>query len=273
MGRKRREPRGDMRKAIAQFDELRQCVSVGLHNVPQEQWQSWIESPATPEIFRRVCELGSVRAGKLLDEYVPEWFVRGDFNAFRKEQSSCRELKLPRKHTLKWHDRGDHITFSVTSSGMTNLEWLRRMVEHLDLGSFHVLRSPEFASTRGVMYDVAVLKGASIRSSVPECYEVKMDQYLRVEGHRRGWKSVPIEVACLMWECLPDRLLDQMGFSQVIVMHNPAPMESGFGAPKGPLAVLQSDDGDSHLMAVSDCYTPTLEQGFAFLLSHSETEE
>ncbi len=116
-----------------------------------------------------------------------------------------------------WREEGDVIYFSVTSDGTTGESWITRLERkgvHLEVAK-QIIRNPCFTPTKGVTFQIAVLKGKiwSDRN--------RLTSTIRAEATRRGWQKPPAEVACLIREKFTDAQIEAMGLLWIITMHEP----------------------------------------------------
>lgn len=137
----------------------------------------------------------------------------------------------------KWQEQDGVISFSVTSDNTTGEAWIKR----LEGKGFRVsdyakslLCSPDFKPTRGVTYEVAVLKGMLFEDND------RITKKIRVEADKRKLTKPNAEVACLIREKFTDKELEAMGLWWIVVMHEP--IKDSDGDPN-LLDVNRDDDG------------------------------
>jgi hypothetical protein len=108
------------------------------------------------------------------------------------------------------------IRFRVTSDGTTGKGWIARLEKkgfHIGYHAKSVLRSPDFKNTKGVTYEIAVLKGSLFADAD------RTTDGVRAEAKRRGLTVPDAEVACLIREKFSDDDLEVMGFWWLVTMH------------------------------------------------------
>ena len=133
--------------------------------------------------------------------------------------------------TRSWREENGVIYFEVTSDGTTGLEWIKRFEKKGDRVSGYaksVLRSPDFKPTKGVTYEIAVLKGMLFEDNN------RITKNIRTEAESRKLTTPNAEVACLIRENFSDKEIEAMGLVWVVVMHDP----------------IKDSDGDPSLLDV-----------------------
>lgn len=146
---------------------------------------------------------------------------------------------------VTWREEDSVVYFTVTSDGTTGEAWITRLEERgfrLTKYSKDVLRSPDFNPTTGVVYDIAVLKGALFTGTD------RVSKNIRAEAKHRVFVTPHPEVACLIRNAFSDEDLMAMGLLCLVTMHEPI-VDSA-----GDLNLLDADrnDGGSWLDADSD---------------------
>jgi len=132
----------------------------------------------------------------------------------------------------RWREQDGVIYFSVTSDGTTGEVWIKRLEGKGFRASNYaksLLRSPDFKSTNGVTYEVAVLKGMLFKDND------RIMKKIRVEADKRKLTKPNVEVACLIREKFTDKELEAMGLWWIVVMHEP----------------IKDSDGDPNLLDVN----------------------
>lgn len=127
--------------------------------------------------------------------------------------------------TPTWHEQDGVIHFSLTSDGTTGEEWIVRLESKgFQIGDYakSVLRSPDFHPTKGVTYQIAILKGESFENND------RTTQKIRVMGKKLKFITPHPEIACLISEAFTDAELEAMGLIWIVVMHKPI-KDSGGG--------------------------------------------
>ena len=125
-----------------------------------------------------------------------------------------------------------------------------------------LLRSPDFKSTNGVVYEIAILKGMLFENSE------RITKNIRVEAEKRNLLKPNTEVACLIRANFSDEELEAMGLYWIVTMHEP--IKDSVGVPR-LLSASRSDDG-SWLNAHYDDPGRRWDRsdGFAFVVSQVE---
>jgi hypothetical protein len=164
--------------------------------------------------------------------------------------------------TCNWREQDGVIYLTVTSDGTTGPEW----ITHLEFKRFRlsdyaksVLRSPDFKPTKGVTYEIAVLKGM--------LFEEK-DRYtknIRVVATQRKFSTPNAEIACLIRENFSDEDIEAMGLIWIVAMHEPIKDSGG-----DPDLLSASRSGDGRWLHAC-CDSPGRRwrrgRGFAFVVS------
>jgi hypothetical protein len=130
------------------------------------------------------------------------------------------------------------IRISVASDGTTGKQWIKRL-EKKDLRvsdyAKQLLLSPDFKPTKGIIYNILVIKGAYWKNSNSDGATAK----IRNEALERKLETPNVEVACLLLEELASADLEAMGLLWITVMHDPIASEEG----ENLLSVYRLDDG------------------------------
>lgn len=162
----------------------------------------------------------------------------------------------------RWREQDGVIYLSVTSNGMKGPQW----IEHLEKLGFRlskwakdVLNSPDFKSTNGVAYEIAVLKGMLFED------KNRITKKIRAEAETRKLSTPNAEVACLIRENFSDEEIEAMGLIWIVAMHEPIKDSDG------GLYLLDAyrSVGGRWLSAYYDCPGDrwSRESGFAVVLS------
>jgi len=118
----------------------------------------------------------------------------------------------------KWTKKDGVIRLSVTSDGATGEEWIARLESkgfHINGSAKSVLRSKNFNSTNGVIYEIAVLKGEIFSDNK------RITKNIRKEAKKRSLSIPNAEVACLIREKFSDKELEAIGLYWFVTMHEP----------------------------------------------------
>jgi len=114
-----------------------------------------------------------------------------------------------------WYEKDGVIYFSVTSDGTIGEDWISRL-ERKDVPvsdyAKNILRSVDFKSTIGV-FKVAILKTTLI--------DKRTIRRINAEAEKRGLSRPSAELACLIRDKFTNREIKTMGFSDIIIMHQP----------------------------------------------------
>lgn len=112
------------------------------------------------------------------------------------------------------------IRLTVTSDGTTGKDWIGRLEKKgFCLSDFakEILRfSPEFIPTKGVTYEVVIIK-SSFWEANGHCNTLTV----RDEAEKRSLATPNAEVACLLREVLTDAQIKAAHLSWISVMHEP----------------------------------------------------
>lgn len=118
-----------------------------------------------------------------------------------------------------WYERDNVIYFNVISEGVEGVDWITRLEGkgfRVGDGAKQVLRSSDFKPTKGVMTEVAVLRG--------DLYSEDNDRITKnicYMAAQRGLTMPKAEIACLIREKFTDEEVKAMGFRWIVAMHEP----------------------------------------------------
>jgi len=118
-----------------------------------------------------------------------------------------------------WEEKRGAIHFSLMSNGLSGPKWIKHLQAKniiISENAHEILYSPYFESTHNIPTDIIVLTGSQI------CGE----KYLSTENiftaaSNRGLKKPKLESACLIREAFTNNEIRNMGFSSIVVMHEP----------------------------------------------------
>ncbi|MEI6297007.1 MAG: hypothetical protein WCO84_05185 [bacterium] len=116
-----------------------------------------------------------------------------------------------------WHEKDGVVYLSVVSDGCTGSQWVRRLGKK-KLQSDRarsILCSPDFKSTSGVKYEIAVLKGMLFEN------RNRITSNIRNLAMQRKLTTPNTEVACLILENFSNVDFGKMGLLRIVVMHEP----------------------------------------------------
>jgi hypothetical protein len=115
-----------------------------------------------------------------------------------------------------WLEENGVIYFSVTSDGTTGAEWTSKLEKKtgklVSVYAKSVLNSPDFKPTKGVTYNIAVLKGELFANHALN---------IRTEAKRRGFETPNAEISCLIRMKFTDEEIETMGLKWIVTMHEP----------------------------------------------------
>jgi hypothetical protein len=172
------------------------------------------------------------------------------------------EKKLVSESTRSWREENGVIYFSVESDGTTGEEWIKRLESKgLRIGDYtkSMLCSKGFRPTKGVTYEIAVLKGILFGDND------RITLNIRVEADNRKFTKPNAEVACLIREMFSDKDLEAMELWWIVAMHEPIKDSAG-----DPTLLSASRDVDGRWL-LAYCGKPVnwwrRGSGFAFVVS------
>lgn len=153
------------------------------------------------------------------------------------------------------------IRLSVTSDGTTGKAWIKRLGKkgfRVSDCAEELLTSSDFKPTKGVSYEVCVIKGSFWKSD-----NDRTTVNIHVEATKRTLVTPNAEVACLLREKLTDQEIEAMGLWWLVVMHEPIKDSDGVSSL---LALFRFGDGR---WLLADCDEPGNQwgedSGFAFV--------
>lgn len=200
--------------------------------------------------------LQKVRQGHITLGHL-EWFTN---------QSEDTIDSLMARSTHSWRKMGDIICFSVRSDGTTGENWIRRLEDRsFRVGNYakQVLRSPDFKPTKGILTEVAVLKGLLFEDND------RTTKNIRAEANKRRLQTPNAELACLIREKFTSKEIEAMGLWDIVVMHEP--INNLDGLPH----LLYADRGhNERWLHAFDCRPDSMwprYDGFAFAISLANT--
>jgi len=119
---------------------------------------------------------------------------------------------------LDWREKDGVVYFSVTSSGTTGPEWVKKIENrgsNFNVSIKKFLLSSDFKPTYGQQTGVGIL-----RNDVIDPELITADSICTAGRNRGLWSPRP-ELALLIWEALLIRDFEAMKLSSVLVMHEP----------------------------------------------------
>jgi hypothetical protein len=122
------------------------------------------------------------------------------------------------RRNRSWREKDGVVYLTVTSNGRTAEEWVEwfeaRGDAHLCDLSRRAILSSSFKPTKGVTYEVGILKGMLFKDE-----DRFFDNILSVATLRRKLVVPSVEAACLIRELLTNDDIEDMGLNWIIVMH------------------------------------------------------
>lgn len=145
------------------------------------------------------------------------------------------------------------------TDGTVGKAWVKR----LETKGFRVsdyakqlLLSQDFKSTKGVAYEMVVIKGSFWKTN----YD-RTAVNIRVEAGNRGFTMPNVEVACLMCEKLTDAEMKALGLRWLVVMHERVKDSVG-----GPISLGGRYCSDGMWLCVDCDGQYYVDVGFAFVV-------
>ena len=117
-----------------------------------------------------------------------------------------------------WREQDGVIYFTVVSDGTTGEDWITRLEGkgiRLSDPAKSVLRSSDFKPTKGMIYEIAVLKGMLFNDSD------RVTKKIRTEAEQRTLSTPNAEIACLVRDKFTDEEIKAMGLVWIVTMHDP----------------------------------------------------
>ena len=167
----------------------------------------------------------------------------------------------------EWREESNEIYFSVTSDGTTGEEWVTKLEAKTGKPVGHyaksVLCSPDFKPTKGIIYNVVVVKGTAFTDGA------RTTTNIRHRAAIRKFATPHPEIACLIRMKFTDAQISETGLSWIITFHEPIKDSDGF------LSVLGSSVGDYYCVYAYDDRAGNRWNrggGFAFVVSQVGTQ-
>jgi len=123
-----------------------------------------------------------------------------------------------------WREQDGVIYFTVISDGTIGQDWIPRLEGkgmRLSDDAKSVLRSSDFKPTKGVIYEVAVLKGMLFNDSE------RVTKKIRIEAEQRTLSTPNAEIGCLIRDKFSDEEIKAMGLAWIVTMHDPIAASDG----------------------------------------------
>lgn len=166
-----------------------------------------------------------------------------------------------------WRVSEGIVYFSLTSNGMKGRNWMHRLskkgIRTYDAAEF-ILNSPKFIPTRGVTYEIAILRG-SMNPSKHGDYKG-----LQTQAELRGFKKGRPEIACLIWDKFIGEEIKAMGLSRITIMQD-LPAKDDLGRLR--LITLDWSPASGGEL-IADIYYPdryfSEDHGLAFVVSETQ---
>ncbi|PCI19203.1 hypothetical protein COB64_04140 [Candidatus Wolfebacteria bacterium] len=123
------------------------------------------------------------------------------------------------KPEKRWREEDGilHLTLAP-SDGTTGPEWINRLKDDGHKVSDYaqqVLNSDDFKPTKGVTYNLAIIKGEKFEDSH------RITKNIRKMADNKGYIKPNAEVACLIREQFSNEELEEMGLIWIVAMHEP----------------------------------------------------
>lgn len=118
----------------------------------------------------------------------------------------------------KWTEEDGIIYFSVTSSGTTGPEWIKRLGKkgfRVSDYAKELLQSSSFVPTDGITYRLAVIRATKFSDAG------RVTNKIRAFAEGMKFQTPPAEIACLIREYFSDEELKQLGLWYIVAMHEP----------------------------------------------------
>lgn len=199
-------------------------------------------------------------SGKLTVDLIEALVKRmGGYKAVIKFLKGELVLARPEK---SWNEAGGIIKMIVVSPGVGKSFWHTRLLggsTRVDDSALELLKSDSFIYTKGMVYEVAILKDTIFR----KLYRTP----LAAEGVRQDYdfEYPPLELGPILGEELSSSKLEKMGLKTIVVMHEPISTNLNYRAS----FFIQSDDNGGWLRAKTFDPDISLDEGvgFAYVVS------
>lgn len=136
----------------------------------------------------------------------------------------------------KWAKEKGIIRFTVTSDGATGAQWIDRLESKgFRIRDYvkNIFLSENFNPTKGVTYEITVLKSELFSSELSSNYYLTT-KTIREKAGNLKLSSPNIETACLIREKFSNAEFMAMGLSFITVMHEPIKGEFGYPVSLDP---------------------------------------
>ena len=161
----------------------------------------------------------------------------------------------------RWTEKDGIIYLSVTSDGTTGPEWIKRLKEKGHKVSDYaeqLLNSDDFKPTKGVTYNLVILKGMLFNDSD------RITKNIKAMADEKGYTKPNAEVACLIRDQFTNEEIEEMGLMWIVAMHEP--IEDSGGVPN--LLCSYCNDGSwLHAYWVRPVDRWNRDFGFTFVVS------
>ncbi len=163
--------------------------------------------------------------------------------------------------TRSWREKDGVIYLTLISDGTTGSQWVEMFPES-PKWTRDVLLSPDFKPTKGVVYQVAILKGTLFSDND------RVTKKIRKYADDRKLTKPNAELACLIRKNFSNEDIEAMGLVWIVAMHDPI-KDSG-----GVRRLLCADrDYSARDLDTADGHSGRRwfdDGGFAFLLSQDQ---
>lgn len=170
--------------------------------------------------------------------------------------------------TRRFREQNGVIYFTLAATdGTTGPQWIDRLEKkgfRLSKWAKDVLNSKDFKPTKGIVNEIAVLKGMLFGDNN------RITKKIRAEAEKRKLITPNAEVACMIREMFTDKEIEEMGLIWIIVMHEPINDSDG-----DPRLLYVNRDGGGQWVGTT-CDNPDCrwghEFGFAFVVQQVSTQ-
>lgn len=169
--------------------------------------------------------------------------------------------------TCSWRERDGVIYFTLPpTDGTTGPQWIERLEAKgfkLSKWAKNVLNSSEFVPTRGMIYEIAMLKGKLWND------KQRVAKSIRAEADNRKLIKPNPEVGCLIREKFTNEAIEAMGLWWIAAMHEPIKDSGG-----DPVLLSVARRGDDPWLNTTFDYPGSQwgrDCGFAFVVSQVDS--
>jgi len=123
-----------------------------------------------------------------------------------------------------WREQDGVIYMTVTSNGRTGPQWIKYLKgKGIVIGDYakSVLHSKDFKPTRGVTYEIAILKSGLFAEKDCISCKIRFGAEGGIFTKSRKLHTPNAEIACLIREVVSDKMLEDMCLWRIVAMHEP----------------------------------------------------